>query len=173
MLQQLTKDITNYHSKVQVLLELSDCISNAINADSANLYFLNDNKDMLYHCHPGVPSPDGLDAANLSAQHMTHFKVAEGTNVAAYVAIHRKTILLKHLDPEDEQPDSRFPDGVGIGRGREPTSALVLPIQYSDGNIIGVLELLKHKKRDQTIPESNPRRTSAECFFPFGRKCRI
>ena len=147
MLQQLTRDITNYQSKVQVLLELSDCISNAVNADSAKLYVLNDNKDTLYHCYPGVLSTDNLDVDSAGEQ-LRHFPAEEGTTVAAFVAVNRKTVLIKQLDEGDEDKDSRFPDGVGMGKGKVASSALVLPIHHSDGNIVGVLELLKHRRTE-------------------------
>ena len=154
MLQQLTKDITNYQSKVQVLLELSDCISNAVNADSANLYFLNDNKDTLYHCYPGIAATTNLDV-DASGNLLTHFPAIEGTTIAAYVAVNRKPVLIKQIDDETSlSKDARFPEGISLGKGKVAKSALVLPIHHSDGNIIGVLELLKHKSETSS---SRPR----------------
>lgn len=143
MLQQLTREITDGHNKVRVLVELSDCIANAVNAHDYHLYFLNDAKDMLTLYVPGDQVVDsGRPFGGAGADVATKWAVQSGTTVAAFVAYTQKTLLVKRLDTGI---DPRFPDGVGNSdKDADRTiSVLCQPIFQSDGELIGVLELMR------------------------------
>jgi cAMP and cAMP-inhibited cGMP 3',5'-cyclic phosphodiesterase 10 len=72
----------------------------------------------------------------------TKWAVQSGTTVAAFVAYTQKTLLVKRLDTGI---DPRFPDGVGNSdKDADRTiSVLCQPIFQSDGELIGVLELMR------------------------------
>ncbi|XP_070554826.1 probable 3',5'-cyclic phosphodiesterase pde-5 isoform X3 [Ptychodera flava] len=130
MLQELTKDIHQRPNKAQVLNELTDCISSAVNADGSHLYLLAENASELYLFKP----------SNL-IDNSARWKVDKGLTIAGFVAHSLQTVCTSEKDVNLEK-DSRYPDGMAV-KVPDVHTVLALPIMQSNGECIGVMEMYK------------------------------
>ena len=72
-------------------------------------------------------------------------EVGEGKTVPGYIAEKKKTVLLNDHSLKSIGSDPRFPLGVGVG-GERAVSFLGQPILHADGQLIGVLTLLRYDR---------------------------
>ncbi|XP_067900946.1 cAMP and cAMP-inhibited cGMP 3',5'-cyclic phosphodiesterase 10A [Heterodontus francisci] len=115
-----------------LLFELSKIIKTAVIADGFALYFVGDCINSL--C---LFAPVGLiDNQRL----VPAAPVGYGITIASYVAKFRKTLLVQDL-----VGDKRFPKGTGLDAATAIQSVLCLPIVTVSNDLIGVLELHRHR----------------------------
>lgn len=131
MLQQLTNSLQLCPTKAQVLFELSSCILNAVGADGFRLYLVesHDAPDQLtFFIDDSVFDKNGEPKIQ---------KITDECEIPQYVARTRDPVRMSR-----NQRDPRFPKGV-----EECNVAHILcqAIVYPDGNLVAVLELIRHE----------------------------
>nr|XP_014341331.1 PREDICTED: cAMP and cAMP-inhibited cGMP 3',5'-cyclic phosphodiesterase 10A [Latimeria chalumnae] len=119
-----------------LLYELCNIIKTAAEADGFALYFLGESNHNL--C---VFTPVG--AKQGQSRLIPAGPVEYGTTISAYVAKSKKTLLV-----DDVFGDERFPKGIGLDSGTPIQSVLCIPIVTAIGDLIGILELHRHRGKE-------------------------